>query len=108
MSSRSSPWSPAARRRSRAVCFGVSRRRSCLYQSAILTPPPYRPQTDGVAKCEHFNVAANGSLAHSQLCRQVWDGLLSPLAEQVQYQLSPLRRAHGLTPLSLPCPDSTG
>ena len=69
---------------------------------------PAADRLDGVAKRERFDVTANGSLAHSQLFRQVWDGLPSPLAEQVQYQLSPLRRAHGLTPLSLPCPDSTG
>ena len=72
------------------------------------TAIPAADRLDGVAKREHFDVAANGPLAHPQLCCQVWDSLLSPLAEQVQYQLSPLRRAHGLTPLSLPCPDSTG
>ena len=32
---------------------------------------PAADRLDGVAKREHFDIAANGSLAHSQLCRQV-------------------------------------
>jgi len=32
---------------------------------------PAADRLDGVAKREHFDVTANGSLAHSQLCRQV-------------------------------------
>ena len=32
---------------------------------------PTADRLDGVAKREHFDVTANGSLAHSQLCRQV-------------------------------------
>lgn len=32
---------------------------------------PATDRLDGVAKREHFDVTANGSLAHSQLCRQV-------------------------------------
>ena len=32
---------------------------------------PAADRLDGVTKREHFDVTANGSLVHSQLCRQV-------------------------------------
>ena len=52
----------------------------------------------GGEKCERVKVSADGPLTDAQLVRQVLDGILPSLAEQVQELLAPLHRAHTFHP----------
>lgn len=98
--------------------MGDSLGRSWKYQSAIFTPPPYRPRTvsRGVGECELFNVTADGPFADAEFRRQILNGIAPPLAQQIDDLLMTVVVPHTLTPFHLhgriiqvkadrPCPD---
>ena len=55
----------------------------------------------GIGECEFFDIAADGPFTDAEFCRQVLNGIASPMAQQVDNLLLTVVAPHTLTPFHL-------